>query len=69
MKTKELRELSIEELVARRRELREEMRNLRVQQATDQLENPSRVRIVRRETARVETLLTEKQQASAPAAS
>ena len=60
MKTKELRELSIEELGARRRELRQEMLNLRVQQQIGQLENPARLRLLRREVARIETLLTAK---------
>ena len=60
MKTKELRELSVTELNARRRELKEEMRNLRVQQSTDQLENPARIRAIRREVARVETLLVQR---------
>ena len=60
MKTKDLRELTIDELGRRRRELREEMHNLRLQQATEQLENSARIRLVRRESARVETLLTER---------
>ena len=67
MKTKELRELSINELGARRRELKEEMRNLRIQQSTDQLENPSRLKTVRREIARVETLIVQRQSAAAKA--
>lgn len=62
MKTKELKELSLTELANRRRELREEMRHLRVQQSTDQLENPARIRTVRREVARVETLIAQRAQ-------
>jgi large subunit ribosomal protein L29 len=62
MKTKELRELSLNELQARRRELKEETRHLRIQQSTDQLENPARIRTVRREVARVETLIAQRAQ-------
>ena len=58
MKIKELREQSNEELATRRRELKEEMLNLRVQQESGQLENPSRIRYARREVAKIETLLS-----------
>jgi large subunit ribosomal protein L29 len=58
MKIKELRELSIDELGAKRRELRHEMLNLRIQQQSGQLENPSRIKILRRDVARIETILT-----------
>lgn len=60
MKIKELRELSVEELSARRRELRQEMLNLRVQQQSGQLENPARLNVLRREVARIETIVTER---------
>jgi large subunit ribosomal protein L29 len=59
MKIKELRELSSEELATRRRDLKEEALNLRVQQESGQLENPSRIRQVRREVGRIETLLAD----------
>jgi large subunit ribosomal protein L29 len=52
MKIKELRELSVDELNARRRELRQEMLNMRMQQQSGQLENPSRIKMLRREVAR-----------------
>jgi large subunit ribosomal protein L29 len=68
MKIKELRELSVEELGSRKRELRQEMLNLRVQQQIGQLENPSRLRTLRREVARVETLITQRTSAAAKAA-
>jgi large subunit ribosomal protein L29 len=58
MKIKELRELSIDELGAKRRELMHEMLNLRIQQQSGQLENPSRIKILRRDVARIETILT-----------
>ena len=60
MKIKELRELNVDELSARRREIRQEMLNLRVQQQSGQLENPARLHILRREVARIETLITER---------
>jgi large subunit ribosomal protein L29 len=58
MKIQELRELTVEELGARRRELRQELLNLRVQQQIGQLENPSRIKVLRREVARIETVVT-----------
>lgn len=58
MKIKELREQSNEELATRRRDLKEEMLNLRIQQESGQLENPARIREARREIARIETLLS-----------
>ena len=60
MKIKELRELSTEELIARRRELRKDAFNLRLQQQTGALEKPSVIRINRREVARIETILTQR---------
>lgn len=60
MKIKELRELSVDELGARKRELRQEMLNLRVQQQIGQLENPARLRTLRREVARIESLITQR---------
>ena len=65
MKIKELREMSNEELATRRRDLKEEMLNLRVQQESGQLENPARLRQVRRELARIETIFTQRKQAAA----
>jgi len=62
--TKELRELSVDELATRRRELKEEALMLRVQKEAGQLENPSRIRQARREVAKIETLLTQKRSAS-----
>lgn len=59
-KIKEIRELTTEELTSRLRELKQEALNLRLQQSTGQLENTSRRRLVRRETARVQTILSER---------
>ncbi len=65
MKTKELRELSVDELNNRRRELRQEMLNLRIQQQSGQLENPSRIKSLRREVARIETIITDRARTAA----
>jgi large subunit ribosomal protein L29 len=59
-KTKEIRELTVEELGRRLRDLKQEALNLRLQQTTGQLENSARIRIVRRETARVQTVISER---------
>jgi len=58
--TKELRELGVGELATKRRELKEEAFNLRVQGESGQIENTARIRKVRRDVARIETVLTEK---------
>ena len=63
-KITEIRELSTEELQARLRDLKQEALNLRLQQATGQLENSARIRLVRREVARVMTVLSERRQQS-----
>lgn len=68
MKIKEIRDLTREELKARKRELKEEMFHLRLQQQGGQLEKPSQLRTLRREVARVETVLTHKNAAPALAA-
>lgn len=60
MKIKEIRELSTEELLTRKRDLRQEYLNLRLQQQSGQLEKPSRLREIRREVARIETIMSER---------
>ena len=65
MKTKNVRELSEEDLVARRRELRQESFNLRIQQQSGQLDRPSRLREIRKEVARIETSVTERRPSKA----
>lgn len=57
----ELRELTDEELIGRLRESKEELFNLRFQMATGQLPNNRRLRTVRREIARVYTILRERE--------
>ncbi len=61
MNTKELRELTAEELRAREGELRQELFNLRFQHATRQLENTARMAQARRDMARVLTVLRERE--------
>ena len=63
-KTKEIRELTVDELGRRLRDLKQEALNLRLQQTTGQLENTARIRIVRRETARVQTVISERRNAT-----
>lgn len=60
MKIKDIRELSVNELGARKRELAEQIFHLRIQQQSGQLEKPSQLRTLRREIARLETVLTQK---------
>ena len=60
MKIKEIKELSVDELLARKQELKKEGFNLRLQKQTGQLEKPSQIRSIRREIARVETVLSER---------
>jgi large subunit ribosomal protein L29 len=59
-KAKDIRELSADELQLRLRDLKQESFNLRLQQSTGQLDNPARIRQVRRETARVITAISTK---------
>ncbi|MCX8095647.1 MAG: 50S ribosomal protein L29 [Caldisericia bacterium] len=61
MKAKELRELTVDELKRKLEDLRRELFNLRFQQITHQLKNPIRIRIVRKEIARILTILREKE--------
>jgi large subunit ribosomal protein L29 len=60
MKVKDVRELNEQELEERVKELKEELFNLRFQEATGQLENFMRIKEVRRSIARVKTVLRER---------
>ncbi len=62
MKTKarDLRDLSGEELQSKAADLKKEIFNLRVQQAMGQIENPMRLRILRKDIAKTKTVLREK---------
>jgi large subunit ribosomal protein L29 len=66
MKIAEIKELTLKELDARKGEIRQEIFNLRIQQQGGQLERPHMLRSLRRDAARVETVLTQKRKASAP---
>lgn len=68
MKALELNTLSIEELKRRLSDEQESLANLRFQLATSQLESPIKVRTVRRDIARIQTLLTQKERAAAKTA-
>ena len=59
MKSREIRALNPEEIKSKLADAREELMKLRFQQVTGQLTDSSRLRIVRREIARMETILRE----------
>jgi large subunit ribosomal protein L29 len=59
MKYTELKDLTAQELTAKGRDLRQEIFNLRLQQASSQLEKPARLRTIRRDIARIETKISE----------
>ncbi|HKV08742.1 MAG TPA: 50S ribosomal protein L29 [Thermoanaerobaculia bacterium] len=61
MKAQELRDQTVEDLREKERDLSEQLFALRLQKVTGQLEKPARVRQVRKDLARVLTLLHEKQ--------
>jgi large subunit ribosomal protein L29 len=60
MKMKELSELAMDELLTKRRDLRQGTLHLRLQQQSGQLEQPSRLRLLRRDLARIETELSQR---------
>ena len=61
MKAAEIRDLSVEQIQAKLNDAREELMKLRFQQATGELQDTSRLRSVRRDVARLATVLTERQ--------
>jgi large subunit ribosomal protein L29 len=61
IKAGELREQSDEELVTKLREAKAELFNLRVQAATGQLDNHGRLQVIRREIARIYTIMRERE--------
>ena len=63
-KAKDINQLTPDELATRLRELKQEALNLRLQQATGQLENTARIRVVRREIAQVMTAINAKKKAA-----
>jgi large subunit ribosomal protein L29 len=62
MKFKEIKEMTSDELVTKKRDIRQESLHLRLQQQSGQLEQPSRLRLLRRQVAQVETVLSQRAQ-------
>lgn len=65
MKMSEIKDLTLVELAAKGRDLRQEMFNMRLQQASSQLEKPARLRTLRRDIARIETRMSQLQNKAA----
>ena len=61
MRAEEIRELSADEIKAKVADLEEERFRLRFRSATEQLENPLRLRTIRKDIARLKTVLTERE--------
>lgn len=61
MKANELKDLTAEELLKKKKDVKEEVFNLRFQHSTGQLENTARMKLVKRDIARIETILKEKE--------
>ena len=59
MKMSDLKDFTPAELTARSRDLRQELFNLRLQKASAQLEKPARLRMLRRDIARIETRISQ----------
>ncbi|HXL73669.1 MAG TPA: 50S ribosomal protein L29 [bacterium] len=64
MKSKEIRELNVEQLKQQLISKEEELFNLKIQLSTKQLENPMKIRDARRHVARLKTILSEKEKGS-----
>lgn len=60
MKTKDLRDLNDEELIQKLDDFKEELFNLRFQKSLNRLENPMRIRFVKRDIAKVKNIQTER---------
>ena len=68
MKISDLKDMTLTELAAKGRDLRQEIFNLRLQQASSQLEKPARLRVLRKDIARIETRMSQlRNAAQAPA--
>lgn len=66
MKASDLRDLSLDELKGKEKDIKEELFNLRFQHATGQLENSMRIPQVRRDLARIKTILREREREDNP---
>jgi len=60
MKAAELRDLGVDELGAKERELTDQLFRMRIQKSMGQLEAPDKLRMVRRDLARIKTVMTQK---------
>ena len=61
MKTKELRALGVDDLVKKERDVREDLFKLRFQHSIRRLENPAKLAVLKKDIARIQTFLSEKQ--------
>ncbi len=61
MKAKEIRDMSLEEMATKLDELKKDLFNLRFQHATNQLDNPIKIVAVKRDIARINTIIREKE--------
>ena len=61
MKAKVYRDMTVEELLKKKKDCKEEMFNLRFQHSTGQLENTARMKLIKKDIARIETIIREKQ--------
>ncbi|MBA4391301.1 MAG: 50S ribosomal protein L29 [Syntrophus sp. (in: bacteria)] len=61
MKGKELRELTKEELSKKKKDIKEELFNLRFQHSSGQLENTARMKLLKKDVARIETAVRQKE--------
>jgi large subunit ribosomal protein L29 len=62
MKVKELNELTVEELTKKEKDCHEELFNLRFQHSTGQLDNTARLKVLKHDIARIETILSARAQ-------
>ena len=65
MKAAEIRDMTVAELGDKLKNLKEELFNLRFQHAINQLDNPMRIGVVKKDIARIKTVLTEMERADA----
>jgi large subunit ribosomal protein L29 len=63
MKAADLRDLGADELGARERDLTDQLFRMRIQKSMGQLESPEKIRVVRRDLARIKTVLRQKREA------
>jgi len=61
MKPAEIRDMTLEEMKAKQEEIAKDLFNLRMRHATNQLENPLKLRHLKRDIARVRTIIAEKE--------